>query len=167
MSGLSGPRKLAKGDLRDEFDSGARELDDWLKRYALQNQKANNAVVYAVLEGAKVVAYYALCAAGVSRAQVPDEFGSGRPRDIPCVLLARFAVDKSVQGCGVGKALLRDAVLRAEQAAGAIGAACLLVHCRDEQAKSFYLRQAEFRESPVDPMHLVLRMEDIRRLMGR
>jgi len=32
---------------------------------------------------------------------------------VPCILLARLAVDKSRQGQGVGSALFRDALLRA------------------------------------------------------
>lgn len=51
------PRKLAKADVREGFDSGAPELDEWLTRYAWQNQQANNAVTYVSVLDGRVVGY--------------------------------------------------------------------------------------------------------------
>ncbi len=66
----------------------------------------------------------------------------------------------------MGRHLLRDAIGRAITASDAIGAACLLIHARDEAAKAFHLKQADFLESPVDDLHLVLPMKTARRLLG-
>lgn len=111
-----------------------------------------------------IVGYYAIAAAGVSKAGVPHEFGKYRPTDIPCVLLARLAVDLRAQGLGLGAALFRDAIARAVSVSQGLGAACLLIHCRDEEARRFYLHHAELLQSPVDPMHLMLPMQVARRL---
>lgn len=156
---LDGPRRLEKGDNKSPFSSGAVELDQWLAQYAWQNQRANNAVTYVATLDGVVVGYHAIAAAGVSRNDVPSEFGKGRPSDIPCVLLARLAVDQRAQGRGLGAALFLDAIRRSIAASEAIGAACLLIHCRDETARDFYLRHADLLESPVDPLHLVLPMK--------
>lgn len=167
MSRLSEVHKLTGADDRTQFSSGAPDLDIWLRRFSMQNQKAVNAVTYVCTVDGVVVGYYALCSAAVSLDHVPDHFGRHRPTDIPCILLARLAVDRRAQGKGVGRALLADAILRSCQAADAIAAACLLIHCRDDQAKEFYLRQADFLQSPVEPLHLVLPMKAARRALGR
>ena len=48
---LESPRRLVRQDVTAGFRSGATELDDWFQRYAWQNQKANNAVVYVGVAG--------------------------------------------------------------------------------------------------------------------
>lgn len=73
----------------------------------------------------------------------------------PVVLLARLAVDKTPQGRGVGPALLKDALIRTARAADTIGARALLVHAKDETARSFY-EHFGFDPSPTDPLHLFL-----------
>jgi hypothetical protein len=45
-------------------------------------------------------------------------------------------------------------------AARTIGIACLLVHAKDEEARSFYLH-FDFEPSPTDPFHLILRLADV------
>jgi hypothetical protein len=53
-----------------------------------------------------------------------------------------------------------------ERAASEIGVRALLVHAKDANARRFYLRIAEFEESPTDPLHLFLLMKDLRRALG-
>lgn len=151
------PRKLSSTDDRSKFACGAEELDIWFQRYAKQNLQANNAVTYVTTtnEG-QIAGYYAICSAGVSKEHVPDQFGKRRPQDIPCILLARLAIDKRFQGHGIGRHLFRDAITRAISASEAIGAACLLIHARDSNAKQFYMDQIDLLESPVDELHLIL-----------
>lgn len=48
---------------------------------------------------------------------------------IPVMLLIRLAVDTSLQGEGIGRALLRDAILRTEQAAHIAGIRAILHSC--------------------------------------
>lgn len=164
---LQPPRKLEKHDDRSFFDSGAVELDEWLQKYAWQNLTANNAITYVTTLNDTVVGFYAICASGISQAHAPKEFRKHRPRDIPCVLLARLAVDRRMQGKRIGRQLLRDAIARAITASESIGAACLLIHARDETARDFYLRNVDLLESPVDPLHLILPTKTARRLSAR
>jgi GNAT superfamily N-acetyltransferase len=77
------------------------------------------------------------------------------------VLLARLAVDKSLTKKGIGAALLKDALVRVSNAADIVGARALLVHAKDDEAKSFY-EHFGFEPSPSDPLHLFLLMKDIR-----
>ena len=66
-------------------------------------------------------------------------------------------------GKGLGRALLKDALLRT--ASGRIaGIRCLLVHAKDEAARQWY-QTWEFEPSPSDPLHLFLLLKDLRRLL--
>ena len=53
------------------------------------------------------------------------------------MLLARLTIDTSEQGQGLGKALLKDAFLRTAQAADITGVRVLLIHAKDEAARSW------------------------------
>ena len=158
------PRKLLRSDLTEGFDSGASELDSWLNEYAFTNQRANNAVTYVSADGDRVVGYYSIAVAGVELAHVPERLTKGgRPAELPCILLARLAVDKSTHGHGLGVGLLRDALTRAALLSDSIGAAAFLIHARDDQAREFYLHNGDFLDSPTDPLHLFLPMKDVRK----
>ena len=85
---------------------------------------------------------------------------------VPVMILARLAVDLQHQGAGLGKALLKDALLRTAQAADIAGIRALLVHAKDEPAKQWYLNW-EFEPSPSDPFHLFLLIKDIKAMVGK
>ncbi len=102
------PRKLARADVWEGFDSGAPELDEWLVRYSWQNQRANNAVTYVSVLDERVVGYYAIAVANVTSEAAPVPVAKGAPKQVPCLLLARLAVDQSMQGLGLGRGLLAD-----------------------------------------------------------
>jgi GNAT superfamily N-acetyltransferase len=164
MSDFSAPRKFTAVDKVEEFSCGQADLDDWLKRFALVNQRSGMTTVFVTLSGDRVVGYYALATGGVERVKAPERIVRGQPaHPIPVVLLARLAVDSSVQGKGLGRALLRDALMRVAAAADEIGVRALLVHAKDERAREFYMRCCEFEPSPTDPLHLFLLMKDLRK----
>ena len=80
-------------------------------------------------------------------------------------ILARLAVDRREQGRGLGKALLKDALLRIAGAADVIGVRAVLVLAKDEDARAFYER-FDFEPSPVDPLQMFLLMKDLKRAAG-
>ena len=164
---LEGPYKLtAHHDLSD-FDCGAPELTAWLQRYALQNQHAGNASTYVALRGDRVVGYYALAACGVEKAQAPERVKQGGvPSHVPCLLLARLAVDAAEQGNGLGRGLLVDALRRAVMVSEHVDVRALLIHARDDVARDFYLHHGEFQPSPTDPLHLFLLLSHAKLLRG-
>jgi predicted N-acetyltransferase YhbS len=75
--------------------------------------------------------------------------------DIPVMLLARLAVDHREHGKGLGKALLKDAILRTMQAAEIAGLKLLLVHAKDDAAADF-CRKHGFEQVLGDPLKLFL-----------
>jgi GNAT superfamily N-acetyltransferase len=74
-------------------------------------------------------------------------------------VLGRLAIDQTEQGRGLGRLMLRDAVLRTRQAADTIGIRGLLVHALSPAAKRFY-ESSGFRESPANPMTLLVTLAD-------
>jgi GNAT superfamily N-acetyltransferase len=155
------PRKLEKSDDRSDFSSGAVELDEWIAKYAWQNQAANSATTYVITENSKVIGYYAIAMSAYDKAMAPKVLAKA-PNQIPCILLARLAVDKRYQGEGWGVDLLRDALLRSVGLSDSIGAAAVLIHCRDEAARDFYMRTGDFVQSPVEELHLMVSMKALK-----
>lgn len=157
------PRKLEKHFDVSQFNSGAPELDVWLHRYAWENLRANNAVTFASTVDDRVVGYYAIASGGVELAAVPPALKKGsRPDPLPVIVLARLAVDVTVAGRGVGAGLLRDALERSAMLSESLGAAALLIHARDEDARAFYLKLGDFVQSPLADLQLMVPMKDLR-----
>lgn len=148
------------------FDCGKEELNRYLLRYAWQNHQAGAAQTYLGLAGAAIIGYYTLAVGQVMREEAPERLTKGLARHpVPIMLLARLAVDHRWQGKGVGKALLKDAMLRTLQAADIAGIRAFAVHAKDEEAKRFYLK-FDFVPSPTDPMHLFVLLKDVRRIVA-
>jgi GNAT superfamily N-acetyltransferase len=158
----------AKHDV-SAFDCGSDAQSAWLRNVAAVAQAARTAVVYvAVPHGERrVVGYYALAAASVSQPEATSRLKKAAGRSaIPVILLARLGVDVSVQGRGLGAALVKDAMFRARGASDAIGARALLIHAESASARAFYVHLAEFEASPTDPLHLILLMSDVESAIG-
>ena len=81
------------------------------------------------------------------------------------MLLARLAVDKDRHGEGIGKGLLKDAVLRTVAAANIAGLRALIVHAKDDRARAYYER-FDFQPSPTDPLHLYALVKDLQKTLG-
>jgi GNAT superfamily N-acetyltransferase len=128
---------------RAAFDCGHATLDDWLKQRAGQFDRRDLARTYvAVRRGeSNVLGYYAISAHGVRRENLPDDQAKGLPRsDVPVVLLGRLAVDRAVQGRGLGSLLLTHALRRVELLSEQVGIRAVEVDAIDDAARSFYLR---------------------------
>ncbi len=158
---LDSPVPLQAVHERSGFDCGSMPLNDYLRKYALQNHQNRSARTYVAARGNRVVGYYTLAAGSVDRAQTPQRVAKGLANHpVPIILLARLAVDRSEQGHGLGKGLLKDALLRVVRAAELIGCRALLVHAKDSTAKAFY-EKFGFIPSPTHQLHLYLLIKDI------
>lgn len=168
MARFSDPEPLGPHHDLERFDCGTDSLNLWLKRHALQAGAAGSARTFVITETAqkRVVGYHALAAASITHAEATGGAAKGMPRHpIPAALLARLAVDRTVQGRGIGAWLLRDAMLRTLNAADTMGIRVLLAHALDENARAFYERFG-FAPSPTGPMNLQLLVKDIRAAVG-
>ena len=163
MPRFGDPEPLGPDHSLGDFDCGVGSLDTWLREHARGAAAAGSARTY-VLEDAeqgRVVGYHALCAASVSQREASARAQRGMPRhSIPAVLLARLAVDRSVQEHGLGAFLLRDAMVRSLAVAAQVGVRVMLVHALDDGAREFYLHHG-FEPSRTDPLNLQLIAKDM------
>jgi GNAT superfamily N-acetyltransferase len=163
---LSKVEAIAESHDLSRFDCGGHEsLNEWLKRFAVTNQKNESSRTYVVHRNRAVVGYYSISAGSVSVEDAPARVAKGLARHpIPVILLARLAVDKHEKGTGLGKALLKDALARIAQAADIVGARAVLVHAIDEPARKFY-EHFDFEPSPVHELQLMLLLKDLRKAL--
>ncbi len=155
---LRPPEPLTAAHHLDHFECGEAELDDWLKRRALANQASGASRTFVVTDpDGRVRAYYAMAAGAISHQHATTRVRRNMPDPIPVMVLARLAVDRSMQGQHLGPALLQDAVNRALAVAQNAGVRAMLVHALHERAKKFYEHYG-FQPSPLHPMTLMLRL---------
>lgn len=162
MGEISTPELLNETHQIDLFKSGESTLDDWLARRALDNNKLGASRTFVVHEKQRVIGYYCLAAGSVEHQDAPGKVKRNMPNPIPVVVLGRLAVDEDWQNCGIGRGLLKDAVLRTLNLSQSIGLRAMLVHAISEEAKHFYKRFG-FIESPLESMTLMLTLKEIRR----
>lgn len=161
----TGPEKLTPGHDVRSFDSGEPVLNEWLRRRAAQNEASGASRTYVVCIDNRVVGYYSLAVGAVTHEQAPGRVKRNMPQPIPAMVLGRLAVDREFQGKGIGRGLLKDAVLRTSQAAAIAGIRVLLVHAISDSAKRFYEAYG-FIASPVDPMTVMMTIGELERLLG-
>jgi GNAT superfamily N-acetyltransferase len=162
---LHPPEKLNSSHRIESFNSGNSQLDDWLKRRALKNELEGASRTYVLCAEKVVIAYYCLSNGAVVQTAATGRVRRNMPDPIPVMVIGRLAVDSYWQGKGVGHALLRDAILRTLQAAEIAGIRAILVHAISEDAKQFY-EQCGFTTSPLDPMTLMVKVNDACALLG-
>jgi GNAT superfamily N-acetyltransferase len=162
---ISAPEHLTPGHDVAAFDSGVPTLDDWLKRRALDNEKAHASRTYVVTADSRVIGHYALANGAVTLGAAPGRVRRNMPDPIPVMVIGRLAVDRAYQGRGIAQGLLKDATLRTIQASEIAGIRAILVHAISEDAKRFYVRHG-FVDSPIAPMTLMITLTDAERAMG-
>src|SRR3954449_684243 len=103
--------------LLEDFRNQHQSLVDYLRRFALRHaEKDLLARTFLAIESAagseRLAGYFTLATASVERTAVSSMESLNRlPRfPIPAVLLARLAVDERVQGQGLGRYLLEEAL---------------------------------------------------------
>ena len=149
---------------RSQFDCGSgASLNVYLKQFALQNQKKGVVRNYVTCSATRIVGYYSLAFGSVAQADVPPALAKGIGNyQVPLMILARLAVDLHQKGRGLGKALLKDAVLRSLQAADIAGLKAIYVQAKDSDAQRFYTKHG-FIPSLSDSLHLFFPLDPLRK----
>ena len=75
-------------------------------------------------------------------------------------ILGRLAIDRGLQGQGLGRALFRDAALRVLAAAETIGIRGMIVHAISDEAAAFY-RALGLEASPQEPRTLLITLAEL------
>ena len=128
---------------RSTFDCGKPQLNEYLKKYAWQNQKRRYSITFvATVENSKEIAgYYCTSASSIEFDNIPDSLNKKLPKyPAPVMLIGQLAIDKKMQGKGLGQLLLMHALSRAVCISSEIGIFAVRVDAMDQQAKDFYLK---------------------------
>lgn len=161
---LRAPAPLAADHELEAFDCGIAALDEWLKRRARRNEAEGASRTFVICAGRRVIGYYSLAAGSVLHAVATGKIRRNMPDPVPVVLLGRLAVDRQWQGKGLAADLLSDAVLRIVGAAETVGVRAILVHAISQAARNFYEKHG-FRASSVEPMTLMITIDEAQRIL--
>lgn len=139
------------------FDCGQADLNRYFQTQVTQDIRRHITNCFVAVETATghVAGYYTLASASIPLPNLPADETKRLPRypSVPAVRIGRLAVHLRFQGCGLGGALLADAVTRILQAPAA--AYTILVDAKDEQAARFYQHYG-FRPLSSQPRTLFL-----------
>jgi GNAT superfamily N-acetyltransferase len=150
---------IAKRHDRAAFDCGDADLNLYLHKYARQNHESGGAKCFVAASSsapARILAFYTLSPASLEYSRTPALAKKGLGRyDVPVFRLGRLAVDKSVQGRGLGGALLLRAADRCIRVARDVGGVALLIDAKNDRAASWYESYGALRLDDA-PLSLVL-----------
>lgn len=163
---LKKPEPLNKDHNLTDFNSNYPELDEWLKKYAFQAKMSGSATTFIVADDNLVVGFYSLTVGQIEAYEASERIKKGMGKyPIPVIVLARLAVLHTSQGKGIGKAMLKDAILKTLKIAEQSGVRALLVHAIDEKAENFYKRFG-FEPSPIRENQLLLLLKDAKKVIS-
>ncbi len=144
---------------RKRFDCGVPELNDYLSRYARRNHQSGGAKTFVAVspaEPARVLGFYAISPGAVEFTRMPANLTKRLGRyDLPVFRLGHLAVDRSVQGQGLGGDLLLAAGARALAVAAEVGGVALAIDAKDDNAARWYERFGALSLLD-DPLKLIL-----------
>lgn len=145
----------------DDFQSGHRALDEWLRLYA-RHATGQGTRTYLLIDAAtqEVAGYFAIAPHLVERDDLPGKVGRGAPLRIPAILLAKLALGQPHHGRGLGAELLLGALRTVLGAARRAGGKLVIVDAVDEEAARFYERH-DFVPLPGDARRLVLKLSTV------
>jgi predicted N-acetyltransferase YhbS len=120
------------------FTCGKSALDAWLRTRALRNQETGDSRTFVASAGGRVVGFYALTAAAAARVSLPGNLRRNAPDPVSLMLLGQLAGATSHSGRGLGRRLLRDALLRVANVSQHTGFRALAAHPLDDNAVTFF-----------------------------
>jgi GNAT superfamily N-acetyltransferase len=141
---------LTRSHDRNAFDCGDDDLNTYLRRYARQNHESGGAKCFVAVERAapsRILGFYTLSPASIEFSRAPS---------VPVYRLGRLAIDRGVQGRGLGGRLLWCALERCLAVAREVrgsrrgaAAGCSAI----ARAAVCHGNQADKREGPMKPAH--------------
>ena len=150
---------LAKRRDCDAFDCDDADLNLYMQKYARQNHESGGAKGFVAAPAdapARILGFYTLSPASLEYARTPALAKKGLARyDVPVFRLGRLAVDKTVQGRGLGGALLLRAADRCMRVAQDVGGVALLIDAKHDRAARWYEAYGALRLDDA-PLSLVL-----------
>jgi GNAT superfamily N-acetyltransferase len=150
---------IGKQHDRAAFDCGDFDLNLYLQKFARQNHESGGAKCFIAAPSdapARVLGFYTLSPASIEYSRTPALAKKGLARyDVPVFRLGRLAVDRTVQGRGLGGALLLRAADRCIRVAQDVGGVALLIDAKSDRAARWYESYGALRLHDA-PLSLVL-----------
>lgn len=134
------PIQEASKSFLKHFDCGEDLLNIYLKQYALKNDINGIAKTFLCVDDDKtsLIGFFSLSTANIQFEEYSKQYIDNVPHyPIPCVRIARLAVDKKYQNQGVGKYLLKECFLRILLISKTIGVYLIIVDAK-ESSMGFY-----------------------------
>jgi GNAT superfamily N-acetyltransferase len=158
---------------REAFDCSEVVLNDFLHRRARKNHDLGGAKTFLAIDDADnetIMGFYSLAPASPEYARAPEivRRGLGR-RDVPGFRLARLAVDRRMQGQGLGGQLLLAAGKRCVAAASEVGGVALVIDAKNERVARWYAGYGAvpMASAPLTLMLPLTTMEAARKKAGK
>jgi GNAT superfamily N-acetyltransferase len=133
---------ISKKHDRASFDCGEPELNEFLRRHARQSHEKGAAKTFLAIsntDGKTILGFYSLCPASLEYARAPEVVRKGLARhDVLVFRLGRLAVNRPVQGQGLGGQLILAAGRRCLLAATEVGGVALLIDAKNDRAARWY-----------------------------
>ena len=133
---------ISKKHNRKAFDCGEEALNEFLCRYARKSHELGGAKTFLAIDNADnqtILGFYSLSPASVEYARTPEIVRRGLARhDVPGFRLARLAVERRVQGQGLGGQLLLAAGRRCLLASAEVGGVLLLIDAKNDRVAGWY-----------------------------
>ena len=152
---------LDRALVRTAFKSGVPPLDQYFHHQVSQDIKRRvTACFVAITQDSRIAGYYTLSSASVLLDELPAALAKKLPRypSVPAIRMGRLAMDINFKGCGLGGAMLADALARAVRSE--IAAYAMLVDARDDTAADFY-RHHGFKSLPAQALTLYLPLASV------
>jgi predicted N-acetyltransferase YhbS len=124
-----------------------------------ENEVSGASRTFVICQDEQVIGYYALATGSIEHRNTPGKIRRNMPNPIPVMVLGRLAVDQRWQQAGLGRGLLKNALLRTLSVSKQAGIRALLVHTLSEETTHFFTRNG-FIESPLDHMTLMIALHD-------
>ena len=165
------PFDPAKHD-RTAFSCGAPRIDNFLKRTAKKHQVGGFTRVWVAVapESPRILGYYAISGHAIEAADLPPQLTKNAPNHgfVPSAYLSTFGVESAIQGQGLGRVLLADALKRILGVSAQMGIVAIVLDVLDdgdveavEKRKRFYTGFG-FTPFPSHPMRMFLPIKSVR-----
>ncbi len=149
---------------RPGFDCGVDLLDFYIKKQAKQDVKRRVSRVFVATKPdalSFIAGYYTLSSLSIDLDCLPESEARKLPKHpIPAALIGRLAVSEKVQGKGIGKMLLVDAIKRTLAVSNEIAIYAIVVDAINEKVQQFY-EQFGFTQFSAESKRLFLPIKSI------
>ncbi len=149
---------LYKSGQRRSIKKHSKEMEDFLKTEAFEEQKIGMNTTYLLMdeEAEKILGYVSLCADAIKLEQQEREDANITYASAPALKIARLAVDTSVMRRGLGKMLIEFSAYQAKLVKKHAGVFYLTLDCYEHRV-SFY-ESLGFQKNGIQPAQRLISM---------